>query len=194
MNKRIFKEVITVPNLITLLRFVFLGVFMVLYLNAETPGESYLAIAFLALGFLSDFFDGFIARKFNMVSDLGKALDPIADKLSQGVIMLCLFSKHKLMLLLVIILILKEGFMSIMGIRNFRRGVVNSAKWYGKICTAVLFVALLALLLLPNMPIYAANTVIIICAVVMIWAGIMYARFFYKENARLREKKDKDEK
>lgn len=182
MKNKLFKEVITIPNLITLLRFIFLGVFMVLYLNADTQAESFIAIAFLALGFLTDFFDGFIARRFNMVSDFGKALDPIADKLSQGVIMLCLISKHKLMLLLVGILVFKEGFMAVMGIKNFRRGVVNSAKWYGKICTTVLFIALLILLLFPSINTVAANVIIVICAAVMIWSTVMYARFFYLES------------
>ncbi len=181
MNNKLFKEVLTIPNLLTLLRFILLGVFMVLYLNADTNTEKYTAIVILAFGFLTDFFDGFIARRFNMISDLGKAIDPIADKLSHGVIMLCLCAKHRLIILLVAILIIKESFMAVMGIRNFKRGIVNSAKWFGKICTAILFVALIALLVF-DLSSFWANTIIIFCAVIMLWSLVMYMIYFYKEN------------
>lgn len=184
MFKNLFKNAITIPNFLTLLRFVFLVVFMVLYIGADNKSQEYTATFFLAIGFLTDFFDGFIARRFNMISDLGKALDPIADKLSHGIIMLCLCTKHKLMIMLVAILVIKEGFMAVMGIRNFKRGIVNSAKWFGKICTAILFVALIVLLVLPLSK-AAANTIIIICAIVMMWSLIMYIRFFYLENKEM---------
>lgn len=185
MFKNLFKNALTIPNLLTLLRFVFLILFMVIYLNAQSKSQEYVAIVILAIGFLTDFFDGYIARRFNMVSDLGKALDPIADKLSHGIIMLCLCTKHKLMIMLVAILVIKEGFMAVMGIRNFKRGIVNSAKWFGKICTATLFVALIALLVLP-LSNAAANTIIIICGVVMLWSLIMYIRFFYLESKEMK--------
>lgn len=185
MFKNLFKNAITIPNFLTLLRFVFLILFMVLYLGADNKRQEYTAVIFLAIGFLTDFFDGYIARRFNMISDLGKALDPIADKLSHGVIMLCLCAKHKLMIMLVVILIVKEGFMAAMGIRNFKRGIVNSAKWFGKICTAILFVALIALLILP-LSNAAANTIIVICGIVMLWSLVMYVRFFYLENKEIK--------
>lgn len=184
MNNKLFKEVLTIPNLLTLLRFILLGVFMVLYLNADNNTEKYTAIVILALGFLTDFFDGFIARRFDMVSDLGKVIDPIADKLSHGVIMLCLCTKYRLMIILIAILIVKESFMAAMGIRNFTRGIVNSAKWFGKICTAILFVALIVLLVF-DMTDFWANSIIIFCAAIMLWSLVMYIRFFYRENKNI---------
>ncbi len=183
MNTKLKKQVFTIPNLLTFLRFVLLGVFMVLYLNAETKTDKYVAIVVLAVGFLTDFFDGFIARRFDMISDLGKALDPIADKLSHGVIMLCLVTKHRLMILLVAILIVKESFMAVMGIRNMTRGIVNQAKWFGKICTAILFIALIALLVFDFSSLWA-NTIIIFCAAIMLWSIAMYIVFFIKQEKK----------
>lgn len=80
--------------------------------------------------------DGIIARKFNMVSDFGKILAPIADKLTQLALLLCLTVRHKLMIALIVLFIIREFCMLVMGYITMRRhDSVNSSKWYGKLTT-----------------------------------------------------------
>lgn len=83
----LFSNVWTVPNLLSFLRIVMVPIFAVLFLKHELIW----AVVVLGLSGLSDFFDGKIARRFNQVSELGKLLDPIADKLTQGTIAVLLF-------------------------------------------------------------------------------------------------------
>lgn len=89
--KEIFDGALTVPNLLSAIRICLIPVFAVLYYKSE-----YLAaVVVLALSGISDFLDGKIARKFNQVSNLGKMLDPIADKLTIFAVAICLYLKFK---------------------------------------------------------------------------------------------------
>ena len=77
---------ITIPNLLSVLRILLILPFVYFFMT----GNVLLAGLMLALSGLSDLFDGMIARKFNQVTDLGKMLDPVADKLTQGTVAICL--------------------------------------------------------------------------------------------------------
>lgn len=74
------KDVFTIPNLLSLFRLVLIPVYVAIYLNAQELWEYFLAAAILAVSCLTDMIDGKIARHYNMISTLGKILDPIADK------------------------------------------------------------------------------------------------------------------
>ena len=82
------KEILTVPNLLSMLRLCMIPLFVWLYCAKEAFGATALV---LVLSGITDIVDGFIARRFHMVSDFGKILDPIADKLTQAAMLLCLF-------------------------------------------------------------------------------------------------------
>ena len=100
--------------------------------------------ALLALSGISDTADGYIARRFNMVSDLGKIIDPVADKLTQAAMLLCLLTRYPLMLLPLLLLTFKEistGIMSLIVIR--KTGLVMSADWHGKVTTGLLYAMML---------------------------------------------------
>ena len=84
------KEILTVPNLLSLLRLVMIPVYVRLYLKADSPGQFFGAAALMAASCLTDLLDGWIARRFHMVSTLGKVLDPLADKLTQFSMAVCL--------------------------------------------------------------------------------------------------------
>ena len=77
------KELLTIPNLLSLFRLVLIPVYVVIYLNAKTTEDYYLAAGILAVSCLTDLIDGKIARHFNMISNVGKILDPFADKVTQ---------------------------------------------------------------------------------------------------------------
>jgi len=100
-------KIITIPNLLSIFRILLLPVFVYLYLKADTGWEFFRATLVLAVSALTDLFDGKIARKFNMISRLGKVLDPIADKLTHITIAFCLCWQYPQMIYVLILLVIK---------------------------------------------------------------------------------------
>lgn len=141
--------------------------------------NQWLAIGLVALSGLTDIVDGKIARRFNMISDFGKILDPIADKVTQGTLIICLSAKYKLMVPLVILFALKEAVMLAMGyIVLKRQDSVNSAKWYGKVNTAILYATAIILIMFPSIPSEVATVLIVICGCFIIFSLIRYMLFY----------------
>ena len=146
------KEVFTIPNLLSLFRLVLIPVYVVIYLNATQMHEYFLAGTILAVSCLTDMIDGKIARRFNMISTVGKILDPIADKLTQFTLTLCLSIKYPILRFVLVLFVIKEGFQGIMGLINLRKGkMLPGALLAGKVCTTVLFLSLIVLVLLPDL-------------------------------------------
>ena len=134
------------------------------------------------LSALTDVIDGRIARKFNMVSDLGKIIDPIADKFTEGILLLCLINKYPLMLAVIIIFILYEAFMLIAGFMIFKRhDKLNSAKWYGKVCTVILYAVCILLIVIPSVPKIVADCMCGLCIAAIILAFILYGKFYLSQ-------------
>ncbi len=160
----------------SLIRLLLIPLIVYLYCYAE---KHIAAVLLVLLSGITDIADGIIARKFNMVSDLGKILDPIADKLTQGVLIICLAVKYPLMLGLVALFVIKELGMLIMGYMTIRKfGAVNSSRWHGKLATVLLYAAMTLLILWPTMPVYAVNRLICLCGVVMLFSLAMYFHFY----------------
>ena len=88
------KEVFTIPNFLSLFRLLLIPVYIIIYLNAEEITDYYIAGGILAVSCLTDLVDGQIARRFNMISTVGKVLDPLADKLTQLALIHCLATKY----------------------------------------------------------------------------------------------------
>ena len=134
-------EYFTIPNLMGYFRVLLIPVFAWRYLTAQSTSQFLAAAAIIGLSGLTDLFDGKIARKFNQVTELGKLLDPLADKLTLGAVIFCLSSRYEWMAALVILFIVKEGFMGVMGLLTLRHNgrKLDGAFWYGKVCTAVLY-------------------------------------------------------
>ncbi len=176
MLKKYFvkSQVMTLPNLLSLFRLVLIPFIMIAFFR----GQNLRAIILVAVSAFTDVVDGRIARHFNMTSDLGKMLDPLADKLTEGALIVCLISRYKLMIILLILMAAKETMMVVMGLRAMKKDSVNSAKWYGKACTVILYASMLALLIFPQIPHNAANAIIIFCMAVALFTMVMYARFY----------------
>lgn len=130
-------RIITIPNILSLFRICLIPVIVWLYI-AE---HDYILTGYiLILSGITDIADGYIARHFHMVSNLGKILDPIADKLTQGVMLICLVVRFPLMILPFILLIVKEIYMGASGILIIQRtGIVYGADWHGKTATCFLY-------------------------------------------------------
>jgi len=146
------KDILTIPNLLSLFRLILIPVYVTIYLNATEQAHFFLAGAILAVSCLTDLIDGKIARHFNMISTLGKILDPLADKATQFTLIVCLTVKHPILWTLVTLFVIKEGFQLIAGGLRLRKGIMlKGALISGKICTTVLFVSLIILVLMPDL-------------------------------------------
>lgn len=176
------KEIFSIPNILGYFRLLLIPVFMTIYFRAKGPSDYYIAAVVVGISSLTDMFDGLIARKFNMITELGKFIDPLADKLTQGALIVCFLNRYQWMWLLVAIYVVKEGFMAFMGLFMLRHNgrKLNGAKWFGKVSTAMLYVVLFLLLLIPSMKISVVNALIFISAAAMLLTLIGYIPVFVK--------------
>mgnify|MGYP002514721475 CR=1 FL=1 len=188
------KDLFTIPNLLSLFRLVLIPVYVVIYLNAQDDTDHYIAAGILAVSCLTDAIDGKIARHFNMISTVGKILDPIADKATQFTLIVCLAIRNPVLRILVCLFFIKECFQLIAGLMTLRKGqMLSGALISGKICTTVLFVSLIVLVMMPQLSetvIFAITT--LDCVVVLI-AFICYARVYYTHSPMIQDLSNKTE-
>ena len=181
------KEILTIPNLLSLFRLVLIPIYVTIYINATLPAHYYIAGAILAVSCLTDLIEGKIARHFNMVSTLGKILDPLADKATQFTLILCLVIEYPVLWLIVGLFVLKEGFQLIAGLLTLRKGkMLTGALISGKICTTVLFISLIVIVLMPNLNENVVGIIAAIDGVFMLISFIDYARTYYKKAPMIR--------
>ncbi|MBR6321858.1 MAG: CDP-alcohol phosphatidyltransferase family protein [Lachnospiraceae bacterium] len=173
------KKIFTIPNLLSLLRILLVPVFMYLYIGKQNI--LWTAIV-LVISCISDVIDGPIARKFNQVSDVGKALDPVGDKLTQFGLMVCLITKYPLMWIPAVIIAVKEIVSGILGLVTIKKcGVVKGAVWHGKLTTVLLFLMMgLHLLWPPRLPDLISYISIGICCAMMLYSFAMYTIRYVK--------------
>ena len=144
------KDIRTIPNMLSFLRLALIPVFIVLYLTDHFMG----ALICLMISVASDFLDGKLARALNQITELGVLMDPVADKFTQGAIVICLGIKYPILGFIFGIQVIKEGFMVAAGLITLKkRGIkLHKAAWYGKVSTGVTDGTLLLMLLFPGMP------------------------------------------
>ena len=182
------KEVFTIPNILSLLRLLLIPVYVIIYLNASQPREYFIAGTILTVSCLTDLIDGQIARRFNMVSNLGKVLDPFADKATQFALILCLSVKYRSMFYVLFLFLTKEFFQLVLAWSQFRRGkVLSGALAAGKICTALLFLSLILLVLLPNLKDKIINIIVLVDLLCLSFAFIQYVFAFLGKNAKVQD-------
>ncbi len=148
-------KIFTIPNIISLFRILLIPAFIFFYFT-----DNYLVAAIiLGVSGLSDVADGFIARKFNMISKFGKIIDPIADKLTQASIGVCLTIKHTELLPVLILFCIKETLMLIGAFILFKHNLRPAeAKWWGKLGTVMIFILLCAIIFSDIFPNIISNT------------------------------------
>lgn len=179
------KKILTIPNLLSAFRLVLAGVFAYIYWNARGQHDYNLAVGVLVLSGLTDFADGKIARRFHMISELGKVLDPIADKLTQAVVACCLAKHYGPMKLLFLVLVIKELTQGIYGAYAVKKaGKSDGAMWCGKVTTFYLYAMMALLLLFPGIPEAVSSILIGIGIVLLLWSFISY---LLKFNRMVRE-------
>ena len=165
---------LTIPNLLSLFRLCLIPVFMWLY--CVEKNYLWTGIVLIISG-LTDTVDGIIARKFNMISDLGKVLDPIADKVTQAAMLFCLLTRFPLMIAPLALMVVKEFFMGVTGLMVIQKtGKVFGADWHGKVNTWLLYAMMILHVFWYNIPDIVSKVLIGICVVMMLISLVLYGR------------------
>ena len=161
-------RILTIPNLLSLLRLALIPLMMWLYLE---KGDLIWTTVILILSGATDILDGFIARKFNMISEFGKALDPVADKLTQIAMLYCLGTTHPEVRILLLILVVKEVITGVMSLYSIQKtGKVQGADWHGKVTTVLLY----ALIIDRIVPWLLSAVLTLLCVGMMITSMALY--------------------
>lgn len=182
------KEIFTIPNMLSLFRLVLIPVYIYIYLNATETYHYAIAAGILAISCLTDMIDGKIARKFNMISTLGKILDPIADKFTQLALIICLSVSYPALKALLVLFVIKESFQLIAGLLSLRKHqMLDGALMSGKISTTVLFICLIVLVLFPNINETLMWAITGLCAVFLLIAFVDYIRAYFGKNKKLHD-------
>lgn len=177
IGKQIRAEAFSIPNILSYFRLLLIPLFIVLYVQEDFTE----ALITLAASGLSDILDGRIARKYNMVTDLGKVLDPVADKLTQCAMMLCVAMRYPAMWWLLGLHVVKELIMLVMGWYVLKRtDTVNSAIWAGKLCTGVIYAVMMLHVILPHLPQPVSVGCTIVCAGLIVLSLIVYTARYVK--------------
>lgn len=142
---------LTIPNILSIFRIVLIPIYAWLYFSDFESGAVIAGMVLVVSG-LTDLFDGAIARKFNQISELGKVLDPLADKLTQVAVFICLYFRFQYLLPLFCFIVYKELLMLSVGFWILKRGFVVTSKWWGKVTTFLIYCAVAAFTFFPEMP------------------------------------------
>lgn len=164
--------IFTLPNILSFFRLCLIPIIVWLYCVKQ---DGLWTGGLLVVSALTDVVDGFIARRYHMETDLGKILDPVADKLTQGAVLFCLLTHFPLMLIPLVLLVLKELFAGITGLMVIRRvGKVYGAQWHGKAATCLLDAMMFIHVVWPDIPAVISNILILFCIVMMLVSGVLY--------------------
>lgn len=173
------KDILTIPNILSLFRIILAVLIPLIYYSPELEQKIPCLIIIILVSGLTDFLDGRIARRFHMISELGKILDPIADKITQAVLLICLLSRFKWIKIILVLFFAKEILQGLIGFCVLVKTKENQgAKWYGKVNTAVFYLVVLLLIFVPDMPGFVANTLLCISGGFMLLSFCMYLQHF----------------
>ena len=166
-------RILTIPNLLSLIRILLIPLFVWFYLSRKDITAT---VIILAASALTDALDGLIARRFHMISDFGKALDPFADKLTQFAMLCCLLICFPRMILLIFVLVVKELFVASTQLMVIKKTdqVLGSA-WHGKVTTMLLYAVMLLHLVWLDLPDLLSWSLELLCIFMLLLSGVLYA-------------------
>lgn len=171
-TNRYMKKIITIPNILSFVRLCLIPLIVWLYCFKK---DYFLTTLVLVISGISDVADGIIARHFDMVSDFGKAFDPVADKLTQISMLFCLVTRFTRMMVPLVILTVKEVLAGILNMITINKtGEVMGAVWHGKLNTVLLYSMIVVHIIWFNIPALVSNIMIGICTVVMLLSAVLY--------------------
>ena len=174
MKKDWRREYFSIPNIMSYFRLLLIPIYLLLYFSADDESGYGYAAAVIAVSGLTDMLDGKIARHYNMITEWGKFIDPVADKLTLAAIALSMAFRYPLMGVMFGLYVVKELYMFCMGAYMLKRGFrMDGAQWYGKVCTAVTYGAVFLLLVIPGMPKPVSDGLIGLCLFVTLAAFLL---------------------
>ena len=170
--KRMKEEFMTIPNMLSTLRLLLIPVIVYLYCFKR---DNLWTLILIAISSITDVVDGFVARKFNMVTDFGKFLDPLADKATQITILACLITRFKAMIIPCVLLVVKELSALSMRLAIFKETeIVDGAKWHGKLATVVVVSTVASHLIWYDMTEGVSLAIIIVCTAFVLFSAVLY--------------------
>ena len=186
--KKIAKHI---PNILTIFRFILIP-FIVLNLAND---KFIAAFVIFTISGLTDILDGFIARKFNFITNFGKLIDPLADKCTQIITLATLALKDIIPMWIIIIVILKEFIMVAGASFLYGKELVVSSKWYGKLATVLFYIAIVCSLFIKefNFTFDFSIYIYYLALISTIFSLLMYIKAFYvqgylkKESLKINE-------
>lgn len=176
--KNYMNKVITIPNVLSIFRILLIPAILVSYFTFE---NKWIAAIFLIVSAITDVLDGFIARKFNMISHVGRILDPVADKLTQISVMICLCFTYPLILVPVILLVVKEissGIIALIMLKK-TKDTINS-DWHGKAATVTIYLTMFLHIIWQNIPYYVSVASIALCIALILLSFVLYVNKYLK--------------
>ncbi len=185
MNKNL-----NVPNVLSVVRLLLVGVFVYVFFAVSPRVSGFVAVA----AALTDIVDGFVARRFHMVTNLGKIIDPLADKMIQAAICLCIGIRYRIPILPVLF-VLKELAMIVGSFIILRSGkMIPGAQWYGKLATVVFFACTLAILFFcEESDFWPVVILLLVAAAFMVLSFVNYSRVFLRLNRKTGHAPERDE-
>lgn len=168
-----------IPNALTILRFILIP-FIIVFLFQDRYIEAFI---FLTASGLTDVLDGFIARKFNFITNFGKLIDPLADKTTQIAILVTLAMKNIIPFWFLIIVFVKEFLMIAGASFLYGKELVVSSKWYGKLSTVLFYVAIVCSCAIKffNLQFKFDLYIYYVALIATIFSLFMYFNAFYRQ-------------
>lgn len=171
-----------IPNILTILRFILIPVILYFIFT----GHYLLGFIFFTISGITDILDGAIARKFNLITNFGKLMDPLADKLTQISVLATLVFQKIIPFWILIVVLLKELLMIIGASFLYGKDVVVYSKWFGKLATVLFYLAIVCSLINKEFAltgIWQNLDFILYCIAVIatIFSFIMYVKYLYKD-------------
>ncbi len=184
-----------VPNILTMSRFVLIP-FIIFFIVTD---NYILAFVFLTLSGITDILDGFIARKYNLITNFGKLIDPLADKSTQVAILATLAIKNIIPMWILFIVFIKEIFMIAGASFLYGKEFVVSSRWFGKLSTVLFYIAIVCSLIIRYWNIHYGSPILpqfdtyiyYLALLSTLFSLIMYFKTFYtqgylkKENLKI---------
>lgn len=172
------------PNKLTMFRVILIPFFVVFLLVEITAVDKWIALAIFIIASLTDFLDGQIARKYNLVTNFGKFMDPLADKLLVCSAMICLVELARIPAWVVIIIIAREFIISGFRLVASDNGVVIAASYWGKFKTV--FQMIMICLMIADLPSLALVTQIVMW-VALVLTVVSLVDYLIKNKGVMRE-------
>lgn len=175
-----------VPNILTIIRFFIIPFIIVFALQ----NNYIIAIIFLVISGITDVADGFIARKFNYITDFGKLMDPLADKCTQIATLLVLVIQEIIPVWILVVVVIKEVILVAGASFLYGKDLVVSSKWYGKISTVLFYIAIFCSMLIKQfqLPYTFDNYIYYIAIGLTVFSLVMYWKAFYVKDFLKKEK------